>query len=92
MQQLRLRIKRGKKLSLNKYEFYAYLKAKREDESIGHFGFVIYFNKIKQLNKLAFEGIKAFFFLCSLVKETYTHIHKNPSKNKQGLLYCLEKP
>jgi hypothetical protein len=62
MQQLRLTIKGGKKLSLNKYEFYAYLKAKREDESIGHFGFVIYFNKIKQLN-LVFEGIKALLFL-----------------------------
>lgn len=91
MQQLRLTIKRGRKLSLNKYEFYAYLKTKREDESIGHFGFVIYFNKIKQLN-LAFEGIKAFFFSCSLVKEVHTHIHKNPSKNKHGLSYCLEKP
>ena len=91
MQQLRLTIKGGKKLSRNKYEFYAYLKAKREDESIGHFGFVSYFNKIKQLN-LAFEGIKAFFSLYSLVKETHAHIRKNPSENKYGLLYCLEKP
>ncbi len=91
MQQLRLAIKGGRKLSLNKYEFYAYLKTKREDENIVHFGFVIYFNQIKQLN-LIFKNITAFFFSCSLVKEIHTHVRKNLPKNKHGLLYCLEKP
>ena len=81
MQQLRLTIKREKKFFLNKYELYAYLKAKREDKNIGYFGFVIYFNKIKKLN-LSYEWYQSLLFLMVFCKKK-THPYSKKSIQKQ---------